>query len=64
MAGMTLAGHLRRRRPLDGPEASRNLARMMFVHSHTVARARDTLLRHYPVEKVAEDVLRSNPTPF
>jgi hypothetical protein len=45
-------------------EASRNLARMMFVRSHTVARARDALLRHYPVEKVAEDVLRSNTTPF
>jgi 2-polyprenyl-6-methoxyphenol hydroxylase-like FAD-dependent oxidoreductase len=43
---------------------SRRLAKMMFVRGHTVAKARDTLLKHYPVEKVAEDVLKSNTTPF
>jgi len=39
---------------------SRTLARMMFVRGHTMAKVRDTLLRHYPVEKVAADVLSSN----
>ncbi len=48
----------------DNQQASRRLAKMMFVRGHTVAKARDTLLRHYPVEKVAEDVLKSNTTPF
>ena len=48
----------------DNQQASRRLAKMMFVRGHTVAKARDTLLRHYPVEKVAEDVLKSNTTPL
>lgn len=45
-------------------EASRRLAKLMFVQRHTTARIRDLMLRHYPVEKIAEDVLRSNTTPF
>lgn len=40
--------------------ASRTLAKMMFVKGHTVAKVRDTMLKHYPVEKVAKDVLHSN----
>jgi 2-polyprenyl-6-methoxyphenol hydroxylase-like FAD-dependent oxidoreductase len=44
--------------------ASRTLARMMFVKGHTVAKVRDLMLKHYPVEKVAEDVLRSNTEPW
>jgi FAD-dependent urate hydroxylase len=43
---------------------SRRLGKMMFVRGQTVAKARDTLLRHYPVEKVADGVLKSNTTPF
>lgn len=39
---------------------SRALARAMFVKGHTLARVRDLALRHYPVEKVAKDVLRNN----
>lgn len=44
--------------------ASRTLAKMMFVKGHTVAKARDTMLKHYPVEKVAKDVLASNIEPW
>lgn len=55
----------RMRHKVEGnQESSRRLAKMMFVKGHTVARARDALLRHYPVEKVAQDVLRSNTTAF
>lgn len=43
---------------------SRRLAKLMFVRGHTVAKARDALLKHYPVEKVADDVLKSNTGPF
>jgi len=43
---------------------SRRLAKMMFVRGRTVAHARDLLLRHYPVEKVAEQVMQSNTKPF
>lgn len=44
--------------------ASRTLAKMMFVKGQTVAKARDLMLKHYPVEKVAKDVLRSNTEPW
>jgi FAD-dependent urate hydroxylase len=44
--------------------ASRTLAKMMFVKGHTVAKVRDTMLKHYPVEKVAKDVLASNIEPW
>jgi len=44
--------------------ASRTLAKMMFVKGSTVAKARDLMLKHYPVEKVAKDVLRSNTEPW
>jgi 2-polyprenyl-6-methoxyphenol hydroxylase-like FAD-dependent oxidoreductase len=44
--------------------ASRTLAKMMFVKGHTVAKVRDTMLKHYPVEKVAKDVLHSNTEPW
>jgi len=44
--------------------ASRTLAKMMFVKGHTVAKVRDMMLKHYPVEKVAKDVLRSNIEPW
>lgn len=44
--------------------ASRTLAKMMFVKGHTVAKVRDLMLKHYPVEKVASDVLRSNTEPW
>ena len=43
---------------------SRNLARMMFLKGPRIARARNALLRRYPVEKVAADVLKSNITPW
>ncbi len=49
-----------RKRVEANQDNSRTLARMMFVRGHTVAKVRDTLLRHYPVEKVAADVLSSN----
>jgi FAD-dependent urate hydroxylase len=44
--------------------ASRTLAKMMFVKGHPLAKVRDTMLKHYPVEKVAKDVLRSNTEPW
>ena len=44
--------------------ASRTLAKMMFVKGHTVAKVRDVMLKHYPVEKVAKDVLHSNTEPW
>jgi 2-polyprenyl-6-methoxyphenol hydroxylase-like FAD-dependent oxidoreductase len=44
--------------------ASRTLAKMMFVKGHTVAKIRDLLLKHYPVEKIAEDVMKSNTEPW
>lgn len=44
--------------------ASRTLAKMMFVKGHTVAKVRDLMLKHYPVEKVAKDVLMSNTEPW
>lgn len=44
--------------------ASRTLAKLMFVKGHTVAKMRDTMLKHYPVEKVAKDVLASNIEPW
>lgn len=40
--------------------ASRTLAKMMFVKGSTVAKARDLMLKHYPVDKVAKDVVKSN----
>lgn len=40
--------------------ASRTLAKMMFVKGHTVTKVRDSLLKHYPVDKIAKDVLHSN----
>ena len=43
---------------------SRTLARMMFVKGPRITRARDAVLRRYPVEKVAADVLKSNITPW
>lgn len=45
-------------------EDSRHLARLAFARSHGVADVRDLLLRHYPVEKIARNVLKSNVTPF
>lgn len=44
--------------------ASRTLAKMMFVKGHTMAKVRDLLLKHYPVEKIAEDVMKSNTEPW
>ena len=53
-----------RRRVEANQAASRTLAKMMFVKGQTVAKARDLMLKHYPVEKVAKDVLRSNTEPW
>ncbi len=44
--------------------ASRTLAKMMFVKGSTVAKARDLMLKHYPVDKVAKDVVKSNTEPW
>lgn len=44
--------------------ASRNLAKMMFVKGHTLAKVRDVLLKHYPVEKIADEVMKSNTEPW
>jgi 2-polyprenyl-6-methoxyphenol hydroxylase-like FAD-dependent oxidoreductase len=49
-----------RKRVEANQDNSRTLAKMMFVKGHTTAKIRDLLLRHYPVEKVAADVLSSN----
>jgi 2-polyprenyl-6-methoxyphenol hydroxylase-like FAD-dependent oxidoreductase len=43
---------------------SRKLAKMMFVRNQTATRARDLLLRHYPVEKLADQLLANNVKPF
>jgi len=44
--------------------ASRTLAKLMFVQKHPLAVLRDMMLKHYPVEKIAEDILRSNTQPW
>jgi 2-polyprenyl-6-methoxyphenol hydroxylase-like FAD-dependent oxidoreductase len=44
--------------------ASRTLAKMMFVNQHPLAVLRDALLKHYPVEKIAEDILKSHTEPW
>ena len=44
--------------------ASRTLAKMMFVKGSTVAKARDLMLKHYPVDKVAKDIVKSNTEPW
>jgi 2-polyprenyl-6-methoxyphenol hydroxylase-like FAD-dependent oxidoreductase len=44
--------------------ASRTLAKMMFVKGNTIAKARDVMLKHYPVEKVAKDIVKSNTEPW
>lgn len=44
--------------------ASRTLAKMMFVKGNTIAKARDLMLKHYPVEKVAKDIVTSNTEPW
>jgi 2-polyprenyl-6-methoxyphenol hydroxylase-like FAD-dependent oxidoreductase len=44
--------------------ASRTLAKMMFVKGSTVAKVRDLMLKHYPVDKVAKDVVASNSEPW
>lgn len=44
--------------------ASRRLAQMMFVKGQGLAKVRDIALEHYPVEKIAEDVLKSNTEPW
>jgi 2-polyprenyl-6-methoxyphenol hydroxylase-like FAD-dependent oxidoreductase len=44
--------------------ASRTLAKMMFVNQHPLAILRDALLKHYPVEKIAEDILKSHTEPW
>ena len=53
-----------RRRVEANQDNSRTLARMMFVKGPRITKARDVLLRRYPVEKVAADVLKSNITPW
>ncbi len=44
--------------------ASRTLAKLMFVNRHPLALLRDALLKHYPVEKIAEDILKSHTEPW
>jgi len=44
--------------------ASRTLAKMMFVKGNTIAKARDLMLKHYPVEKVARNIVTSNTEPW
>jgi 2-polyprenyl-6-methoxyphenol hydroxylase-like FAD-dependent oxidoreductase len=44
--------------------ASRTLAKLMFVNQHPLAMLRDVLLKHYPVEKIAEDILKSHIEPW
>jgi 2-polyprenyl-6-methoxyphenol hydroxylase-like FAD-dependent oxidoreductase len=53
-----------RKRVEANQEDARKLARMMFVRSQTVTRARDLILRHYPAEKVAEQLLANSVTAF
>jgi len=45
-------------------ETSRRLAKFMWLRHRTAAHARDILLRHYPVDKLAETVLRDNTTAY
>ena len=45
-------------------EDSRKLAKLIFVRSRGVAEVRDLVLRHYPVERVAKDILSSSVVPF
>lgn len=53
-----------RRRVEANQDNSRTLARMMFVRSRATAGVRNAVLRRYPVEKVAAEVLDSNITPW
>jgi len=48
----------------DNQADSRNLAKLMFVKGHTLAKMRDIVLKHYPVEQVAKEVLHSNIEPW
>lgn len=45
-------------------EASRKLARMMFARNHLITSGRDLILKHLPVEKIAENILTSNIYPW
>ena len=53
-----------RKRVESNQDDSRKLARLMFVRHATTARARDLILRHYPVEKLADQLLANNVEAF
>jgi 2-polyprenyl-6-methoxyphenol hydroxylase-like FAD-dependent oxidoreductase len=53
-----------RERVEHNQDDSRKLAKLMFVRHQSTARARDLLLRHYPVAKLADQLLANNVQAF